>query len=364
MRDLGVPLLLVTIKARIIALIQIDSPEIFEHVGSDGSRFIASDTWVRKFVKATLGWTFRKATRAAQHLPQNWGEFVLESWLRHAIVIWDFDIPGQLRVNADQTQVIYQQPSGWTYDTRGTKQVHVIGKDEKRAIMVLVAISESGKLLPFQAIFKGRSSASLHSPSHDDPELKKAYKEAMELGFHFEYAGDTYWSTLETMKSWVDHILAPYFTKQKALLGLQNDHECILQLDVWSVHASQAFRQWMWDNHPKIILIYVPGGCTRVFQPCNVGIQWPLKQALISCQNESRVLEVLSLLDSGKPFEALKLDESLKFLRDRIPSSLVRAYNLFAPKSDFIRAVCTSFICLHNDSNTVNRHSRTVALMI
>jgi hypothetical protein len=117
----------------------------------------------------------------------------------------------------------------------------LLGKDEKWAITVLVAISESSELLPFQAIFKRQSSASLPNPLPDDPELKKAYKEAMELGFHFEYAGDTYWSTLETMKSWVDHILAPYFMKQKALLGLQNDHECILQLDVWSVHASEAF---------------------------------------------------------------------------------------------------------------------------
>jgi hypothetical protein len=52
--------------------------------------------------------------------------------------------------------------------------------------------------------------------------------------------------------------------------------------------------------------------------------------------NESQVLEVLSLLDSGKPFEALKLDKLLKFLQDHIPSSFVRAYNLLALKSDFI----------------------------
>lgn len=62
MRDLGVPLLLVMVKARIIAIIHIEAKEIFEKVAPDGSCFIASDSWVRKFVHTTLGWTYQKAT--------------------------------------------------------------------------------------------------------------------------------------------------------------------------------------------------------------------------------------------------------------------------------------------------------------
>lgn len=72
----------------------------------------------------------------------------------------------------------------------------------------------------------------------------------------------------------------------------------------------------MWENHREIILLYVPGGCTGLFQPCDIGIQRPLKQALVSCQNAAHVQEAISLLQSGEPCDALELNESLKFLRD------------------------------------------------
>ena len=342
MRDLGVALPLISIKARIIAVIQTESPEIFERAAPDGSHFKVSDSWVRKYVKGRLGWTYRKATRAAQKLPKNWEELLLASFLRHVGIIRVYDIPGALRVNVDQTQYVFQPRSCFTYEKRGAKQVSVVGKDEKRAVTIVVAVSASGELLPFQVIFKGRSPASLPNPHPDDPALKEAYREAVNLGFHFEYAGksDTYWSTLETMKMWVWDTVVPYFKKQKAELGLRDDHECILQLDVWSVHASEEFRQWMWENHHEIILVYVPGGCTGLFQPCDVGIQRALKQALISSQNEARVEEAVSLFERGQAFDKLELNESLKFLRDRIPSSLVQVYKLLAPKKDFIKMVC------------------------
>ena len=118
------------------------------------------------------------------------------------------------------------------------------------------------------------------------------------------------------MKNWVDYILVPYFQTKKAVLGLQPDHLCILQLDVWPVHTSEEFHVWMWENHREIILIYVPGGCTGVWQPCDVGLQQPLKQAVVSQQNEARIQEVTSKLESGKEFATLQLDESIKHLQD------------------------------------------------
>lgn len=50
LHELGVPLLLTTIKAQIVALIQTENPEIYEKVASDKSCFWVSDSWVRRFV--------------------------------------------------------------------------------------------------------------------------------------------------------------------------------------------------------------------------------------------------------------------------------------------------------------------------
>jgi hypothetical protein len=144
----------------------------------------------------------------------------------------------------------------------------VIGEDENRAFTVVVSVSNSGELLPFQAIYQGQTAKTC--PSRSAPN----YDEAKGAGFRFKFSkSKTYWSTHETMHSLVDNIITPYFAKQKAKLGLPESQKAIWQIDVWSVHRSVEFRTWMKTNHPNIILDFVPGGCTGLWQACDVGIQ-------------------------------------------------------------------------------------------
>lgn len=197
------------------------------------------------------------------------------SLLRQAYSVHHYMIPCELWVNSDQTQVIYQQNSTSTYETKGSCQVSTVGHDEKRAFTLNVAVSASGMLLPFQAIFQGKTPASL--PSRNAP----CYHKAMELGFIFGISSnDTYWANIEMMKTFVTLILVPYFDTHKQWLGLELDQECIWQLDVWPVHVSLEFHTWMHENYPWIILDYIPGGCTGLWQPCDVSIQHPLKHAV------------------------------------------------------------------------------------
>jgi len=77
------------------------------------------------------------------------------------------------------------------------------------------------------------------------------------------------------MHALVDEIIAPYFAAQKAKLGLPDSQKSTWQIDVWSVHSR-----------------LVPGGCTGVWQACDVGIQRIFKHSLKCsyCDSES-VLE-------------------------------------------------------------------------
>jgi hypothetical protein len=63
----------------------------------------------------------------------------------------------------DQTQVVYQMGGGLTFDTMGISQVSVLGIDEKHAFTLVVAVSGAGDLLPFQAIFQGKTKLSTPS---------------------------------------------------------------------------------------------------------------------------------------------------------------------------------------------------------
>ncbi|KZS96601.1 hypothetical protein SISNIDRAFT_387678, partial [Sistotremastrum niveocremeum HHB9708] len=203
-------------------------------------------------------WSLRQSTRAAHKFPDDVDEVLKQAHQRMAAVVREEEIPdGGFIVNIDQTQVVYAMGPEGTWNQRGVKQVSVTGKEEKRAFTLVVGVSASGDVLPFQAIFAGKTDASC--PSKNSP----FYAKAMEYGFQFIPSGisGNYWSNQQTMRLLIIHIVAPYFFKQRKRVG-DDSQPCILQLDCWSVHRSEEFRTWMRENYPWIRLQYVPGGCT------------------------------------------------------------------------------------------------------
>jgi hypothetical protein len=66
----------------------------------------------------------------------------------------------------------------------------VVSTEEKCVTTIVVSVSSSGMLLPFQAVYEGKSSVSCPKKSANQ------HAEATAAGFHFEYSGNqTYWST-------------------------------------------------------------------------------------------------------------------------------------------------------------------------
>ncbi|KAJ7049803.1 hypothetical protein C8F01DRAFT_960885, partial [Mycena amicta] len=156
-----------------------------------------------------LQWSNRRATNAAQKLPANHERILEEAYLREAWIIKEYNIPAALRVNTDQTQVVYQQGGASTWGDCWAKQVSTTGKEEKRAFTLVPSIAADGLGFPH------------HPNSLLDHQL-------------------------------VNEIIGPYFERSK----LEP------KIDVWSVHRSEAFRDWMRENHPTITIQFIPGGCT------------------------------------------------------------------------------------------------------
>ena len=282
------PVTLVTVRGIMLAVIISKAPELLEKKFADGSTFRTSDSFVRNWLHDEMHWSKRKGTQAAQHLPENWEDICERSFLRDAYIIKEEDIPATLFVNSDQTQAVFAPRDKVTYAATGSKQVQVQGEDEKRAFTVLVSVASDGTALPMQAIYSGKTNRSRPSPNSPH------YQDLLEAGFLIEESGTkTYWSNQKTMESFVDKILAPFFEKEKTKLGLPTSQKCLWKIDVWSVHRSKSFRNWLRSKHPTIILSFVPGGCTGVFQPCDVGIQRPFKLSLKRSYHEDVVSEIL-----------------------------------------------------------------------
>jgi hypothetical protein len=337
LRKSRAPLTVVTVRGIMLATIIHMNPEILEKPFKDGSKFRASDTFVRGWLHSALDWSWRKATRAAHKLPDNWEDQCEKSTFRKAYIIKEHDIPAELYVNSDQTQLVYAPGDKMTWAERGANQVSLTGTDEKRAFTLMVSVASDGTLLPFQAIYQGLTNRSCPSASSPD------YQNALAAGFQLVCSGtNTYWSNQETMKLFVNDILAPYYDNKKKALGLPKDQKSLWQIDVWSVHRSKEFRNWIRSAHPTIIIDFVPGGCTGVHQPCDVGIQRPLKLSTKRSYHEDIVQEMLDQID--KKSEIFTIDDRIMILRNRSVRWLWNAYNS-VNKKEIVQKVSSTLTC-------------------
>lgn len=160
LREAGVPLSLLDIRAIMVATIEVKAPELLSKaISSDGQVFKCSEAFVHKFLHS-MGWSCRQATKAAQKTPEGHDEILTAAFLREAYVVRDHAVPAGLRVNTDQTQVVYQAGTGKTWNIAGATQVATIGQEEKRAFTLVPSISASGVVLPMQAVFMGKTQQS------------------------------------------------------------------------------------------------------------------------------------------------------------------------------------------------------------
>ena len=328
LRQSSVALTITDIRALLIAHLEHFAPAIFATPAADGSFFRCSEIFVRNFIQRALGWTIRRSTRPGQKIPVNVNEVLRNGFLRITYVVKDQDIPSGLVANSDQMQMVLQQGCNTTYAPKNSKQVTTLGSEEKCALTVLVTLTNDGLLLPFQMIHKGNMSQSLPSKNC------RSMKEALENGFLFESSKtSTYWSTQATMQNFVNTVLAPYFKKVKTMNRLPHSQCSLWLIDCWSVHCSDEFLSWMATHHETIIILFVPAGCTGLFQPCDVGFQCIFKHSLKISAHTDVVNEVLSQLKRGVPVGDVKIDTTLKVLRDRTVHWLWTAFsNLNKPE--------------------------------
>jgi len=137
-----------------------------------------------------------------------------------------------------------------------------LGKEDKRQFTVLGNITVDGVLLLLQIVFRGKTGQVL-------PKNAAAVIAASE-GWHLTHSAN-HWSTQETMRSFVQKVLHPYFEGKCFDLGLNPlMQQMIWLIDYWSVHISTEFRGFMKENFPHILLFFVPANYTSKLQVMDV----------------------------------------------------------------------------------------------
>ncbi len=219
----------------------------------------AREQIVRRFMKSA-GLTHRLGTHTAQQSPK-----VMEQAARDFMALMRQKVahmnPDHV-LNMDQTPIPFSYHNKRTWDEKGVKTVHTRSStsDTKRATLA-ATISMSGEVLPPLLIFKGEKNGRIEKkelPNLPPMCLYAVQKKA--------------WMDESMMLLWIEQCLSPW----KATLPPHTVP--LLILDSFRVHMMGPIVTKI--QSLGIEVQHIPGGCTYLCQPIDIGVNKPIKKAL------------------------------------------------------------------------------------
>jgi hypothetical protein len=165
-------------------------------------------------------------------------------------------------INMDQTPVYFAMNAKKTLEVMGRKTIHVrtSTNDTKRAT-VAVTITADGIVLPSMVIFKGKPLGRI---------AKKEF--ATYPAPHSDCCQENAWMDEVVMLAWVDNILRPY------VKTAPDDVIPLLILDSYQCHMMESVVQKIQELGVEVK--HIPGGCTSLCQPIDIGFNKPFKDRL------------------------------------------------------------------------------------
>jgi hypothetical protein len=167
-------------------------------------------------------------------------------------------------INMDQTPVYFLMNAKRMLEVVDKKTIHICTStnDTKRVTMA-VTITADGTLLLSTLIFKGKPNGRI---------VTKEFPRGDYPTTHFYKYHDNTWMDEEVMITWVNKVLAPY-------VATAPDHVVpILILDMYRCHIIALVVQMIQELGGEVQ--HIPGGCTSLCQPVDVGFNKPFKDQI------------------------------------------------------------------------------------
>lgn len=251
---------------------------------SSGGTTLLSDAWCNS-IHRRIDFTKRKGTKAAKKLPSNFDELKTGFLERISTAVRTHHIPPELIVNVDETGLAVVPVSNWTLAERGSKDVSIMGIDDKRQITAVVASTPAGQLLPPQLIYQGKTTqchpAGVVFPSDWDI-----------------WHSESHWSTHDTIKRYIKDVLKPHADKVRQQLDLPPSQRALLIFDVYAAHRTPDVIEEIGNNGFE--LVYVPANCTSELQPLDLSVNAPLKESCKSAFSDWYAGEVCSAIQQAE----------------------------------------------------------------
>jgi DDE superfamily endonuclease len=168
-------------------------------------------------------------------------------------------------INMDQTPVFFSMTPKTTLDERGTRTVNVrASTGSTMRITVAVGVTAAGGTLPLMIVYKGKKNGRIVREFTD---TSKGYPDGCTY-----VCQDNAWMDERVMLEWVDVVLKPF------VADAPPDIVPLLFLDSYKCHLMSSVVSKIQELGVEVQ--HIPGGCTGLTQPVDVGINKPLKNRI------------------------------------------------------------------------------------
>ena len=208
-------------------------------------------------------------------------------------------------LNMDQTPIPFTYNARKTLELVGRRTVHIRKStgDTKRATFAMT-VTASGKILKPVLIFKGARNGRIvqrEFPNYGNDMIYLCQQNA--------------WMDEEAMIVWVDQVLRPYI--ETAPAGILP----ILFLDSYRCHMMASVVGMIQDLGVEVE--HIPGGCTSLCQPVDIGVNKPFKNRIRNQWEEWMIAEGLANGTTSPPTRE-NIVEWTRIATNSLPAQMIQ----------------------------------------
>ena len=216
-----------------------------------------------------------------------------------ALIKW-YDIPKELVLNFDQTPLSYITVGNNTLEFEDAKSVPVKGKGKGKQITGTFTVSATGRFLPIQLIYAGKTNRCQPQSIEFPP------------GFDVTHSHN-HWSNEELAIQHICKIVIPYVDKMKEELGLPKDQKSLLIYDVFKGQTTKRYADFLLEN--DLTHVHVPANLTHKFQPLDINVNGVAKGFLKDQFQKWYTGEIQKQMDNGKGVYEVDVDTRLSRMK-------------------------------------------------
>ena len=176
---------------------------------------------------------------------------------------------------------------------KGLKSVPVKGKGKGKQIMGTFTVSSTGRFLPMQLIYAGKTN--------------RCHPQGIEFPHGFDVThSHNHWSNEELAIQHIRKIVIPYVDKMKEELRLPKEQKSLLIYDVFKGPTTKRYTDFLFEN--DLAHAHVPANLTHKFLPLDINVNGVAKGFLKDQFQKWYTGKIQNQMDNGKGIYEVDVD--------------------------------------------------------